>query len=219
MTGAFGGSELASSRSRSRAKEAANEFAQALLRNVMPAQIWAKIKSSSGPNPRDTSPEDRQRARAELSKEILADRSIADSLCALVPKELFRVLHPLVRARYWVNRGRWTEAEAGFKEALDEAPEESLDRCRILIERGRYFAARASLDDAARDFFDSLLSQQIAVSELAKDILANTAIRDRVFTTARHWYRENAGDSDGVLFESFRGQVFDAVFPRDPFAR
>ena len=184
----------------------------------MPDLIRAKTDSLSTANSSDTSSEDRQRVRAELSTEILDDRFIADRVCALVPKELFQVLHPLDRARYWVDRGRWTDAEAAFKQALDEAGSESLERCRILIERGRYFAARSKADDAARDFYDTLSSGRIKVSELAKDILASPAIRDRVFASARRDYSENGGDPDGLLFETFRGQVFHAGFPTDPFA-
>jgi tetratricopeptide (TPR) repeat protein len=211
---------------RGRAKEAAEDFAQALLRNVMPDHIWAKMKSSSRPNGWDTSPDDSQKTRAEASNEILADRAIADRVCALVPKELFQVLHPRLRARYWVDRRRWTEAEGAFKQAFDESREGSLERCRVLIERGRYFAARGKVDDSAQDFYNALLFdifhvKSVALSESAKDIFANRAIRDSVFASVRRYCSEYAGDRyrEEYLFERFRGQVFDAVFPSDPFAR
>jgi Tfp pilus assembly protein PilF len=214
-----------------RPKEAAEEFAESLLRNVMHDLLAAKIKSWSEADQMQTDPlADAQSARAELSQEILADRSIADRVSALVPEELFQVLHPLVRARYWADRRHWPNAETAFKQALAETSERSLEKCRVLIERGRYFAARALVDEAAQDFHDAVLSPpsevaNVAVAESAKDILANVAIRDRVFASSRRYFDEHAcahyaerlNDFEESLFERFRGQLFDAVFPEDPF--
>jgi hypothetical protein len=194
--------------------------------------LAAKIKSMAEADQTQTDPlADAQTARAELSREILADRSIADRVCALVPDELFQVLHPLLRARYWADRRHWTNAEMAFKQACAETSEKSPERCRVLIERGRYFAARSLVDDAARDFHEAIISPSpevasVTVSESARDILANAAIRDRVFAFTRRYFRDYARqhyaerliDVEEFFFERFRGQLFDAVFPKDPFA-
>jgi tetratricopeptide (TPR) repeat protein len=202
---------------RAQVKEAGDEFAQALLRNVMPDEISAKLNSLSRANssndPRKD--EESQNARAELSEEILADRSIADRVCALVPKELFEVLHPLVRARYWFDRMRWADAEAAYKQAIDEANQASGDnRGRTLIERGRFFAARSKARDAARDFVNAyvLLNNSGAeLTEVSKAILGSPAIRDHALDFVKIY-------GDGYLTQ-FQEKVLDAVFPRDPFAR
>ncbi|MFI5456784.1 MAG: WD40 repeat domain-containing protein [Isosphaerales bacterium] len=90
---------------RTRPEEAAAEYGQALFINVMhdllPDSEKSHGVSSGGLQPLAAS----ERARAALSNEILTDRAIADRVCALVPKDLFQLLHPLVRARYLGNSG------------------------------------------------------------------------------------------------------------------
>jgi WD40 repeat protein/tetratricopeptide (TPR) repeat protein len=256
---------------RSRPDRAAVEFAEALSLNVLHALYASYVSISSNHDAVDAA----QKARAEFSREILADRATGDRVRARVPKAIFDLLDPVARAQYWTELGRWSaeqkrwaEAEVAYHQALaieelrgdpfqsrldaamqivekgregerlgpnlDTVPfpdvrqlstEQLLReheywrvRASILIERGRHFITRGRFDDAARDYSDAL-HDGISASGLAKDILANTAVRDRVFARETRWCREEHNDSDGFLSGIFQGEVLDAVFPKDPFAR
>jgi tetratricopeptide (TPR) repeat protein len=189
---------------RSRPEEAAAQFAQALSLNGLHEQLT---------RPRGKPHESllaAERAREELSKEVLTNRAIADRVCALVPRDLFGVLHPVVRARYWVSRGRWADAETAYKQAINEAIGEDLDSGAIMMECGRWMEARGELDKAFDYYWRAFLDNG-TIRELSQP-LSNRAIRDRFLAQIHESY---LGATEVVL----EARVLDAVFPEDPFAR
>ena len=58
---------------------------------------------------------------------------------------------PTDRARAWTARGRWSEAEAAFNEAVLARPFHS----DVLLERARFRAARSQPDKASNDFIQA----------------------------------------------------------------
>jgi hypothetical protein len=81
--------------------------------------------------------------------------------------------YPTARARAWLERGRWPEAETAFDEAVKARPADSV----VLLERGRFFASRLQTAKAAKDFAHALLLG--ALDSLRSDIWSNLAIPDR----------------------------------------
>jgi len=160
---------------RARPEQAAAEFAQALFLNVIHDLLPEDQKTPHDMGRRSESLSAAERARATLSKEILADRSIADRVSVLVPKELFDLLHPLVRARYWVDRGRWTEAEAAYEQAIHEAENEHLESGRIHIECIRFLRARGETDKAFEHIFPAMA--EVPIGELSRHILTSVSFR------------------------------------------
>jgi WD40 repeat protein/tetratricopeptide (TPR) repeat protein len=75
------------------------------------------------------------------------------------PARTIRVLDPVLfgpqptaRARAWMERKRWGEAEAAFDEAVQARPLDS----SIWLERGSFFASRGRAERAAADFAQAL---------------------------------------------------------------
>jgi len=140
---------------------------------------------------------------ARFSNDLLADRAIGDRFHALAPASFFELLHPLARARYWVARERWSDAEAAYRQASGYFQPQNPDSGSISIECGRFFAARGKTEDACGEFETAYLNYGVPLAELAKDILASPAVRDRFF----------------ALYPRSQAEILDAVFPKDPFAR
>ena len=131
----------------SRPELAAADFARALSLNVL-SDLWFEIRKN---NPDLSEPEmnaEAAKLRAELSKDVLASRAIGHRVYDLVPRELFDLLDPLTRARYWVDRGRGADARAAYENAYRSARNQHLDTGSILIECGRFLAACGKTDEA-----------------------------------------------------------------------
>jgi hypothetical protein len=152
----------------------------------------------------------------ELSKDILGNRVIGDRVHALVPKELFELLDPIARARYWVGRERWADAEARYREArvlvrgiqafgpIGPTSRRAITQYPdpIIIECARFFASRGKTDEAAECFRLAHYLPDIRKADW-KELLAWPKVRDAVFADAPH----------------VRDHYDDDVFPEGPFAR
>jgi hypothetical protein len=105
---------------------------------------------------------------------------------------------PTARAKAWIERERWIEAEAAFDEVVRTRPYDPA----FVIERGRFHASRSQVKKAADDYVHAI-SLFASPKDLAKDILDNPAIRDRVFS----------------LSPELQDKLYDAIFPANAFAR
>ncbi len=182
-----------------RPERAATEFTFALSLNV----LHSLFPSGSGAVDYFSLPmHAAERDRAELSKEILADRAIGDRVCALVPRALFDLLQPLARDRYWTSCNRWGEAEAAYREARRLAEWEKVDEAAVALECARFFASRGKTDNAVESFESALLYGRALRADWAKELVTWPAVRKALFA-------RNANDE--LYFD-------DAVFPADPFA-
>ncbi len=82
---------------------------------------------------------------------------------------------PTARARAWIERRRWPEAEAAFAEAIRARPL----RRSVWIERGRYYAMRSQPEKASADFCKALALGDRDPRLLA-DVVASGEVLDRV---------------------------------------
>jgi eukaryotic-like serine/threonine-protein kinase len=121
---------------------------------------------------------------------------------------------PIARARAWMERGRWHEAESALTEAVGERPQNT----SILLERGRFYASRGRTHEAEADFaraytlgsrdpqlLDTILGSRALFQRLVEAIPGTTAMLwhrrglDRV--TQQHWADAAADFSKAVLLE------------------
>jgi WD40 repeat protein/tetratricopeptide (TPR) repeat protein len=84
---------------------------------------------------------------------------------------------PTARARAWVERKCWAEAEAAFSEVISARPL----RSSAWIQRGRFYAMRSQPEKAAADFVQALALGDRDPS-LLSDIAAHGDGLDRAFT-------------------------------------
>jgi tetratricopeptide (TPR) repeat protein len=122
---------------------------------------------------------------------------------------------PLARARAWIDRKRWAEAEAAFAEAAQARP---LDTA-ILIERGRIFAAQSQLERAEADFarayaldgrddglLDMILASEALFQRVVSQKLPNAAPlwfrRGSHLAQQHRWSEAAASFREGLLLKS-----------------
>jgi WD40 repeat protein len=167
---------------RSRLDEAAVEFVHAMHLNMLFQHTMDVLASTPFAEPM------RQaaviRANAELSKEVLSNKEIGDRVHARTPKELFALLDPLARAKYWAASKRWTEADAAF----DEAQAPYFSEGAFWFERGRYCDERGQEEAADRYFVSALNTWAmnhvsprdygVPTPELVKHLLDRSVIRN-----------------------------------------
>ena len=130
--------------------------------------------------------------------------------------------HPTVRAKAWIERKRWDEAEAAFAEAAWARP---LDTA-ILIERGRFFAARTRPQRAEAEFVRAyalgnrdpelldtiLVSESLfrrVVAERPQDAAPLWTARGYRFAQRQRWSEAATDYLEAVLLEPEVG------YPRD----
>ncbi len=87
---------------------------------------------------------------------------------------------PTARARAWIERRRWPEAEAALTDAVRARPL----RRSVWIERGRFYVLRSEPEKAATDFAKALALGDRGPRLLA-DIAANGELLDRVLQLLR----------------------------------
>jgi hypothetical protein len=71
--------------------------------------------------------------------------------------------------------------------------------------------ARGKTDQAFEDFWEAF-ERNAPLADLSRDVLTSPAIRGRFFDCIRDLY----GDD---VMRKIRGEILDAAFPNDPFAR
>jgi WD40 repeat protein/tetratricopeptide (TPR) repeat protein len=86
---------------------------------------------------------------------------------------------PAARARAWIERQRWAEAEAAFDEAVQARPYDAA----LVAERGRFHADRSQPDKADADFARAYALGARA-PDLLKAIVARESLFERVITDA-----------------------------------
>jgi tetratricopeptide (TPR) repeat protein len=182
---------------RARPERAAADFAAALSLDVLGDLSYETNNDVTVP--RDEKNAAFARVLAKVSGDIFEVRAIADRVSELVPSSTFSELNPLLRARYWVDRGRWADAEAAYKEAIDAEGA----GWSPWAEFGRYYARR-SMPDHAGHYLVQAMVVGAPAKEVARDILASPSIRNKAFS---------------LMTPKGVEKLLDAVFPEDPFVR
>jgi tetratricopeptide (TPR) repeat protein len=112
---------------------------------------------------------------------------------------------PTARARAWVARQRWDEAEAAFDEAVRARPLAG----SVWAERGRFFLARSRWEEAASDFTRSLLlgdrDPQDSATIAASERVVRSITARRPDAAAMLW------DARGRDLGVFQGQLPEAA--------
>jgi WD40 repeat protein/tRNA A-37 threonylcarbamoyl transferase component Bud32 len=191
-----------------RIEPAAEEYAQGLKLNVLDDQGHEVPGYQVGSLPDRGPREKAYRAREAISRDVLADRDIGDRVRALVPKELFDLLDPLARGRYWACRRDWTAAEAAYNQAVHEASTYELglpvrpDSASVYFECACFFASRGRVNVSAH-CFDGAKWRHFPITRLVDEV--------------RKW-----PEVQKLIFEELEWQVdldvLDATFPANPFA-
>jgi tetratricopeptide (TPR) repeat protein len=194
---------------RSRPQQAANEFVEALRLNFAHRRIMEAFLKAGPDREEKLAAEDR--AVAELSEEVLGSRAIADRVYALAPRDLFKRLHPIARARYFTASERWADAQAAYEEAIDVLRRGFVNIRDVSVEYSRFLVARGEIDKASDFLWMRIGSFHVPMADLSRAILSDPRLQDRFFAPLRKRY-----SLDDI--KRFQGELLDAVFPSDPFA-